>query len=184
MKEIKRVARMFLPQDYDKEEKFLSQMSLQGWHFIHFHPPVSYEFEKTQPKPYVYKLDFRNKKEDDIRSCIEMYEECGWEHVQEFRVFWGVWEYFRKESVYGEEKELFSDNESKIEMLTRIRRFYLFLGLFLLGINAVNFVNIMNLISRGFMSGLIALFIYGALISLYVKIYVSVSVKIDRLKRV
>lgn len=184
MSEINRMFRIYLPDMYEKEEKFLTEMSLRGWHFDHFTPPCSYTFVKKPPKPYVYKMDFRKNRNEDRDSYKALYEDCGWEHVQEFRVFGGSWEYFRKECVYGKEEDIFTDNESKIELLARIRGFYLFLGIFLLSINISNLVNIANLMSRRFfISGVIAFLLYGLAIGLYLRIYVGISIKIDRLKK-
>lgn len=183
MSNIKRMYKFYTPDMYDKEEKFLTEMSLQGWHFESFTPPCSYLFVKGQPKPYIYKLDFRKNRNEDWDNYKTLYEDCGWEHVQEFRVFRGSWEYFRKECVYGEEEDIFTDNESKIELLIRIRRFYFLICVFLLCINMSNFANITNMMSKGFSSiGVFCILVYIVVIGLYLRIFVGISIKINRLK--
>ena len=100
MNETKTVWRFFTPDDYDKEEEFLTEMSRQGWHFISFRVFV-YKFEKGQPVNYTYKLDYINDKKADKSNYLAMYEDCGWENVFEYPVpvRGGAWEYFRKRTV-------------------------------------------------------------------------------------
>lgn len=181
MNEVKHVFKIFTPDNYEKEEKFLREMSLRGWHFVSF-SVFLYKFEKGLPESYSYKLDFRKDIKDDKDNYITTYEDCGWVNIFEFPIFKGAWEYFRKESVQGTEEDLFTDNESKIELLTRIRRFYLYVAIFFFSINLVNFVNVFNYITRGYFPMLIFMVIYGILIGLYTKTFVRISMKIDRLK--
>ena len=182
MNEIKRLLRFFTPDDYDKEEAFLSEMSRNGWHFkkLKF---LIYEFEKGQPIDYIYKLDYKRNIEIDKDNYFTMYKDCGWENVYEFRILGGIWEYFRKRATSGEE-QLFTDNESRIDLLVRIRRGYVFIALFFLGINAANFANIMGLFIRGYFSSITFIFIaYALIIFLYSKIFIRISMKINKLRR-
>ena len=184
MNETKRVWRFFTPDDYDKEEEFLTDMSRQGWHFKSLRLFV-YEFEKGQPINYTYKLDYKNDKKTDMSNYRAMYEDCGWENVFEFPVplRGGAWEYFRKRTDSGDD-QLFTDNQSKIDLLVRIRRTYAAVGLFFLGINMVNFANFIRIIERGYTGSMIfILVIYTLLIFLFVKIFVRINIKINKLRK-
>lgn len=177
----KSVFRIFTADNYDKEEEFLREMSLEGWHFRALNL-FWYEFEKGEPREYNYKLDFKPRYNEIDSEYLTMFKDFGWERIYEFRAFRGVWEYFRKEAD-GAENELYTDDESKIELLGRIRRFYLFLGIFFVSISLVNAVNIARLFVEGAEYALIGVSAYAFLIGLYVKLYVRISAKIKRLKK-
>ena len=182
MSETKKVLRFFTPDNYEKEEAFLTEMSRKGWHFIRFKVFV-YEFEKGQPMNYVYKLDYKRDKKEDKDNYLAMFKDCGWENIYEFRMLGGVWEYFRKISDTGED-QLFTDNESKIDLLVRIRRGYIFIAIFFLGINMANLANLISIFERGYFISFTFIFIlYTFVIYLYVKIFVRISMKISKLRK-
>ena len=184
MKETMSVPKIFLPDSYDKEEQFLTDMSKKGWHFSHIAGLFFYVFVKGEQTAYSYKLDFQSEaKIPDRQGYLAMYADCGWEHIYRFGFARGKWEYFRKESQRDGSAELFTDNESLIEMLSRIRRFYLFLGIVLIGMNAGSAMNmIRHAALDGFGVTYVAV-IYLVLIALYAKIFAGVSMKIKRLRR-
>lgn len=105
----------FLP-DYEKEEQYLSEMHRNGWRLKKIIPYV-YFFEKCEPENAVYRLDFKNTDGDEA-SYIKMYEDYGWEYMQKLNSFM----YFRKstEESADDELEIFSDNESRLEMVQRV----------------------------------------------------------------
>jgi len=183
MNETKKVWRFFTPDNYDKEEEFLTEMSRQGWHFKNLRLFI-YEFEKGQPVNYTYKLDYKNDRKADISNYTAMYEDCGWEYVFEFPVpvRRGAWEYFRKRTDSGDD-QLFTDNQSKIDLLMRIRRTYIAIGIFFVGINMANFTNFLRIAVRGYAGSMIFILVmYALLIFIYVKIFVRISIKINKLR--
>jgi ABC-type long-subunit fatty acid transport system fused permease/ATPase subunit len=120
---------------------------------------------------------------DDSENYKALFEDLGWEHLQQFNVFGGQWHYFRKECEYGAQEELFTDNESKIDLLTGIRRTYTAIGLAALFINAINIANIVNLFQHGDkVFVLIILLILSVIIGLYAKVLTSITAKINKLK--
>lgn len=114
MKDKKKVIKFFLLPDYEKEEKYLSQMHKKGWKIKKI-LPYYYIFEKCKPEDVVYKLDFIEEK--DFVSYIQLFKDYGWEYIQDLNQF----SYFRKNtSVTEEDNEIFSDNKSKINMMKKI----------------------------------------------------------------
>lgn len=138
----------FLLPDYEQEEQYLSDMHRNGWKFkkafLYW-----YTFEKCTPENVVYKLDFGNTSGDKT-SYINMFGEYGWEYIQKFNGFY----YFRrsaKEGLADEELEIFSDNESRFNMVDKIikTRFVLAIIFFLIG-----FVYLCRLLIASFISSM------------------------------
>lgn len=109
--------------DDEKEEAWLREMSLDGWHLKSYHFPSNYEFEKGQSVDYVYRLDYFVDRKD-FDNYLQLFHDAGWDHLGDM----GGWQYFRKETIHGEAQEIYSDNESKKKKYQRI---LLFLVIFL-----------------------------------------------------
>lgn len=115
--EIKKETKFFLLPDYEKEEKYLTDMHKRGWRLkqisLYF-----YTFEKCEPENVVYRLDFAEQNSKDKKSYVAMFGEYGWEYIQDVNGY----SYFRKnaDGLAEEDTELFSDNESRLEMMKRI----------------------------------------------------------------
>lgn len=111
--------------DKDKEEKWLNEMSRQGWAMQEFFFGV-YVFTPCEPGEYVYRVDMPGGRrpiwEVDL-EYIELVEETG----AEFVCRWGLWMIFRKEASKGA-FELYTDTESQIGLYRRIRRMFLLVG--------------------------------------------------------
>jgi hypothetical protein len=103
----------------DREEEWLGSMSRGGWHLSEFGFPCVYHFRKGESKRYVYRLDFQTSKMKDREVYLQLFRDAGWEHVGSM----SAWEYFRKEAQPGEEPEIFTDPESKIQKYQRVLRF-------------------------------------------------------------
>jgi len=102
----------------EKEEAYLREMALDGWHFQSVIPPGYYTFEKGISRNDFYRLDFlSNYKDKEI--YLQLFEDAGWNHVGEF----GRWQYFRKTAMDDEVLEIFTDNESKQKKYGRILLF-------------------------------------------------------------
>lgn len=115
-KNIKITGSFYISAEYEHEEQYLSEMHKKGWKFKKDNG-VWLTFEKCEPEDAVYKIDFRDEIKDKD-SYIKMFEDYGWEYVSETYGFY----FFRKKAVgiSPEDLEIFSDNESKLEMLKRI----------------------------------------------------------------
>ena len=113
--------------DYEQEENFLRKKHNAGYKLAKVTMLGTYYFEKCKPEDVVYKLDFNPQQPEDKDSYIQMYEDYGWEYIQDLNEY----SYFRKpaadENIASEkgtanqyDSEIFSDDESKLEMMKRI----------------------------------------------------------------
>lgn len=131
--------------DKDKEEKWLNEMSRQGWAMREFFFGV-YVFTPCEAGEYIYRVDMpggRGPVWKVNREYIELVEETG----AEFVCRWGWWMIFRKEASKGE-FVLYTDTESQIELYRRIRRLFFFVGFLELSLALNNTLNVLNFWSR------------------------------------
>ena len=132
--EKKIVYRIFTIADYEREALYFREMHAKGWKlrkvsysillFV-----VKYTFEKCQPEQVSYQLDFYPMEKSERASYLQLFKDCGWEHIIDFNSF----SYFRK--VHSEiesdvEFEIYNDAAGKLAMIKRIlimRMFPIFL---------------------------------------------------------
>ena len=137
MMEKKIVYRIFTIADYDREALYLRKMHAEGWKlkevtYSNLVVAVKYTFEKCQPKQVSYQLDFYPMKKSERASYLQLFKDCGWEHITDFNGF----SYFRKahsEIESDAEFEIYNDAAGKLAMVKRIltRRMFPILLLFL-----------------------------------------------------
>ncbi|WP_049548349.1 DUF2812 domain-containing protein [Streptococcus pseudopneumoniae] len=123
--------------DYDREALYLGGMHAQGWKlkevtYSNLVVAVKYTFEKCQPEQVSYQLDFYPMKKSERASYLQLFKDCGWEHITNFNGF----SYFRKahsEIESDAEFEIYNDVAGKLAMVKRIltRRMLPILLLFL-----------------------------------------------------
>lgn len=106
--------------DYEKEEQFLRDQHREGWSLRRYLLPGFYLFDRCEPRDMVYRLDFDQAAKWEKTEYLKMYRDYGWEYLFEVNGF----SYFRKPSDGAEDEdiEIFSDNESRLEMIRRIFR--------------------------------------------------------------
>ena len=110
--------------DYDREALYLGEMHAQGWKlkevsYSNLVVAVKYTFEKCQPEQVAYQLDFYPMKKSDRASYLQLFKDCGWEHITDFNGF----SYFRKphsEIESDAEFEIYNDTAGKLAMVKRI----------------------------------------------------------------
>ena len=123
--------------DYDREALYLREMHAKGWKlkevtYSNLVVAVKYIFEKCQPEQVSYQLDFYPMKKSERASYLQLFKDCGWEHITDFNGF----SYFRKLHTGIEsdaEFEIYNDAAGKLAMVKRIltRRMFPILLLFL-----------------------------------------------------
>lgn len=123
----KKVYKIFFSWDYDKEIKWLNEMSAQGWHLVN--PGlISFEFEKDEPNKYQYEIEYLDNNKEDY---FEFLQETGIEIIKVVN----NWAYYKKLND-GNPFEIFNDAESKINHLNRIKNLFIFFfileGMFLI----------------------------------------------------
>ena len=95
---------------------------------------VKYTFEKCQPEQVSYQLDFYPMKKSERASYLQLFKDCGWEHITNFNGF----SYFRKahsEIESDAEFEIYNDAAGRLAMVKRILRLRLVPVLLLLAIH-------------------------------------------------
>ena len=110
--------------DYDREALYLRKMHAEGWKLkeatysiLLF--AVKYTFEKCQPEQEVYQLDFYPMKKSERASYLQLFKDCGWEHITDFNGF----SYFRKlhSGIESDaEFEIYNDAAGKLAVVKRI----------------------------------------------------------------
>ena len=123
--------------DYDREALYLRKMHAEGWKlkevtYSNLVVAVKYTFEKCQPEQVSYQLDFYPMKKSDRASYLQLFKDCGWEHITDLNGF----SYFRKlhSGIESDaEFEIYNDAAGKLAMVKRIltRRMLPILLLFL-----------------------------------------------------
>ena len=125
--------------DYDREALYLREMHAQGWKlkevtYSNLVVAVKYTFEKCQPEQVSYQLDFYPMKKSERASYLQLFKDCGWEHITDFNSF----SYFRKahsEVESAAEFKIYNDAAGKLAMVKRILRLRLVPVLLLLAIH-------------------------------------------------
>ena len=135
--EKKIVYRIFTIADYEREALYFREMHAKGWKLRKVSYSillfaVKYTFEKCQPEQVSYQLDFYPMEKSERVSYLQLFKDCGWEHITDFNSF----SYFRKahsEIESNAEFEIYNDAAGKLAMVKRIltRRMLPILLLFL-----------------------------------------------------
>ena len=110
--------------DYDREAFYLREMHAKGWKLRKVSYSillfaVKYTFEKCHPEQVSYQLDFYPMKKSERASYLQLFKDCGWEHITNFNGF----SYFRKahsEIESDAEFEIYNDAAGKLAMVKRI----------------------------------------------------------------
>ena len=110
--------------DYDREALYLRKMHADGWKlkevtYSNLVVAVKYTFEKCQPEKVSYQLDFYPMKKSERASYLQLFKDCGWEHIIDFNGF----SYFSKPYSQIEsdaEFEIYNDAAGRLAMVKRI----------------------------------------------------------------
>ena len=110
--------------DYDREALYLRKMHAEGWKLKEVTYSillfaVKYTFEKCQPEQVSYQLDFYPMKKSERASYLQLFKDCGWEHITDLNSF----SYFRKahsEIESDTEFEIYNDATGKLAIIKRI----------------------------------------------------------------
>ncbi|MCR5792628.1 MAG: DUF2812 domain-containing protein [Lachnospiraceae bacterium] len=176
----KTVFHIFTIADFNEEEEWLRNKHKNGWKLVKMTPPCFYTFEKCEPEDVVYRLDYKNSKRTE--DYMMMLQDFGWEYLAEC---FG-WLYFRKgaDSVASEQDaELFSDNESRLEMVNHVvkTRFFPLCVLFLCCVlpGLTNTV----LDGNGGIVGACFSVAFGILFAIYVVLILYCGAKLRKMKK-
>ncbi|MHC0037615.1 DUF2812 domain-containing protein [Pseudoneobacillus sp. C159] len=108
-KKSKKVFKFFLAWQDSNEEVWLNEMARKGWALKTY--KYLYHFEKMEPTNYIYKLDYKANRDEDLDEYKMIFEEAGWEYVTRY----GDWHYFRTVAEGETAPEIYTENEYQIE---------------------------------------------------------------------
>ena len=122
--EKKIVYRLFTIADYEREALYFREMHAKGWKLRKVSYSillfaVKYTFEKCHPEQVSYQLDFYPMEKSERASYLQLFKDCGWEHITDFNGF----SYFRKlhSGIESDtEFEIYNDAAGKLAMVKRI----------------------------------------------------------------
>lgn len=113
----KKQFKIFTIFEYEKEQEYLRTMHKSGWKFVKVSGLCTYHFEECTPQDVVYQLDYNSEGLEHKEEYIRMFNDCGWEYLQDYVGY----SYFRKPvSEDGVEDEIFCDDESRLQMIKRV----------------------------------------------------------------
>ena len=146
--EKKIVYRIFTIADYEREALYFREMHAKGWKLRKVSYSillfaVKYTFEKCQPEQVSYQLDFYPMEKSERTSYLQLFKDCGWQHITDFNSF----SYFRKahsEIESNVEFEIYNDAAGKLAMVNRILRLRLVPVLLLLAIHIPFLLKLLN----------------------------------------
>ena len=174
----KTFVRFFTIADFEEEEAWLRQQSSAGWKLVRMTPPCFYIFEACEPEDVIYRLDYKNS--GQTPEYMQMLADFGWEYCAQCM----GWLYFRKpawDAASEEEGELFSDNASRVDMVSRIVKTRLLpLAVIFLCCVVPNLLNAM----RGSLSTFSSFFsgFFGAMFVVYVYLIAHCGLKLKRIR--
>jgi Protein of unknown function (DUF2812) len=110
----------------------LRAMSAKGWHLIGFKEPnylklwqgYGFIFEKGEPEERVYRTDYRPGSKHKIAEYVQLCEDAGWRKVFSRKGFY----IFSAPADLAAHADFFSDRDSRIAKLKRIRLRTLIIG--------------------------------------------------------
>jgi uncharacterized membrane protein len=175
MNKTKLKIRFFTIADYEEEERWLRSQHQKGWKLIKMTPPCFFTFEECEPEDVIYRLDYKNA--DATSEYKQLFLDFGWEYAGKCI----GWFYFRKPATQidtEKEGELFSDNESKVDMIQHILRTRM-LPIFVIFLCCVlpQLAKAMN--GTGNVGGLI---LWGVIFLAYVYLLLHCGLKLTKLK--
>ncbi len=146
-KKTKRTVKMFAAWDYEFEEQEFNRMSEQGWQLVSG-GSFSQKYEYDDSVVYRYQLDYNNDVSDMTRY-EETFRDAGWERVNSTLNGWHVFRKAYDPALPQEEYEIYTDDQSRNEMLKRWRR-VCYIGFGMVLINFGNDLRILDTSDAGF----------------------------------
>lgn len=93
----------------DKQEAWLREMAMQGYHLETTCFPGFYQFSEGQPRNDYYRLDYIDGPVRDLKEYLSQFEASGWEFVGKMN----GWQYFRKTAGKDEVPKIADSNSAK-----------------------------------------------------------------------
>ncbi|MGT2951226.1 hypothetical protein BU202_08915 [Streptococcus cuniculi] len=126
---MKKEVKLFFLTDFEEEEDYLAAMHRKGWRFKEIRFGCLFVFEPCRPEEVVYRLDFKPRLGEDREVYEQLYADYGWECVGVGNNF----AYFRKAVTDGEAVDIYSDRQTKLDMIRQIFK-WRFVAVVLMGL--------------------------------------------------
>ncbi len=164
--------------DYKKEEKWLQKQHKVGLRLVKATVPCFYKFEECEPEDVVYQLDYNEEAMKNKDEYVQMFNDCGWEYITDINGYC----YFRKPALQMvENEEIFSDDESKMDMIDRIFKGRMIPLLTIFFAIIIPQIFMQRSIDEPIAWGLF--WVYIGLFVLYLLIFIDFAVKYAKLKK-
>lgn len=173
--QVKKQFKWFTIFEYEKEQDYLREMHKSGWKFIKVTGLGMYHFEKCISQDVVYQLDYNKDGLAHKDEYLKMFDDCGWEYIQDFFGY----SYFRKAVAEdGVAEEIFCDEESRFQMMQRVSKGRMFplLGIFIATLLPQFIINLFH-----FHNYFAATFI-GVILVMYISIFTMYFTKYNQYK--
>ena len=118
MAETKIKLRFFTIPQWEQEAQWLRSMHKKGWKLQRITLPCWYRFERCTPEDVIYQLDFNPEGIEQKEEYVQMFQDCGWEYIQDMAGY----SYFRKpvSEMSVADEEIFCDEDSRLDMMKRV----------------------------------------------------------------
>ncbi|OFI48687.1 hypothetical protein BG261_07275 [Floricoccus tropicus] len=113
----KKVKKFFLFWQFDEEEKWLNDMSAQGWQLTEI-KRIKYTFKSCQPNTYIYKLDYLDNSKEKNQEYLNSIQSFGIEKV--YQTYNLLYLSMENENSSDQVFELFSDKQYRINFLNKL----------------------------------------------------------------
>ena len=134
-----------------------------------------YHFVNCTPEDVVYQLDYNSEGLKHKDEYVKMYEDCGWEYIQDYAGY----SYFRKAvGEDGRAEEIFCDDESRLQMMQRVIKGRM-LPLLIIFFATLLPQLLINLLST---HNYFVAAIYGFILAVYVYVFTLCFVKYNQFK--
>jgi len=166
--------------DYEKEEKWLNEMSAKGMALTDY-SFCRYVFEETQNNEYTYRIELLENRPKSVEGIkyIRFLEENGVECVATYQ----SWAFLRKKTSEGN-FYIYSDSESRLKYYMRVYRLWSTVMWFEFAIAMLNFLAIIvNLKNDILYINLFCTIFLTILGTLFLKLKSSLKKKIKELKK-
>lgn len=174
---MKVVRKFFL--DFEKEEKFLNDMSTKGYAMKKY-TFGKYVFEETEKNEYKYRIEFLNNEvsHKDSKQYIAFLSEMGIECVASY---WN-WVYLRKKDG---DFDMYSDLDSRIKHYKKIRMYNLTIIILNLVIGLLNQTAGQYLVRRGFppINIYVSILPFTVVLLLLGFVFIPIELKINQLSK-
>ena len=101
----------------EKEEKWLEEQAVQGWH-LESAAPFFYTFRKGSPDRVIYRLDYKHTLDKDYAEYVQIFKDCQWELATRM----SNWHYYRIRPENDQTPEIFNTSRAKAQKYRRLLR--------------------------------------------------------------